>query len=168
MVEAQIVDVSAPIRCNICADPVTAKVSDALIAAGEPNVGIVATLKTLGATRIGVSTVQRHRDVCRAGSLAKARFAAGQKKPGDFATLVRDEANRLMEAGELSVTTQHGLQAQQIIDNRESKQQDRALMVSIARMLTGGGIPDALIVGGVAYEEIESGLDPDDLEMVGA
>jgi hypothetical protein len=168
MAEARVMDALTPIRCNICADPVTAKVSDALIAAGEPNVGIVATLKTLGATRIGVSTVQRHRDVCRAGSLAKARFAAGQQKSSDFALMVRDEASRLMEAGELSVTTQHGLQAQQIIDNREAKQQDRSLMLSIARMLTGGGVPEALIVSGTAYEEIESGLDPDDLEMVGA
>jgi hypothetical protein len=155
-------------RCGICSDPVTAKVADALVAAGESNPSVVATLKALGATRIGVSTVQRHRELCREGSEAKARFAAGPKKPADFATMVRDEATRLMDAGELTVTTQHGLQAQQIIDTRESKQQDRSLMLSIARMLTGGGIPDALVVTGVAYEELDSGLDADDLEMVSA
>jgi hypothetical protein len=97
----------------------------------------------------------------------KARFAAGQQKRTDFAAMVRDEATRLMEAGELSVTTQHGLQAQQMLDARETKEKDRVLMVSIARMLAGGAVPDALVIIGTPYEEIESGFDHEELEMVG-
>lgn len=154
--------------CRICDRQPVTKVADALIASGEGNAGISEALKAIGVTGVGVLTIQNHREKCRGGSVVKARFAAGQQKRTDFAAMVRDEATRLMEAGELSVTTQHGLQAQQMLDARETKEKDRVLMVSIARMLAGGSVPDSLVIVGTPYEEIESGFDREELEMMGS
>lgn len=154
--------------CPICTSVAVAKTVDALIAAKESNAGIVSVLREMDVKRVGAVTVQRHRDVCRSSSLAAARYAAGQQKKTDFASLVRDKANELMEAGELAVTTQHGLMAQQMLDARETKEKDRALMMSIARMLAGQTIPDSMIID-VTPIEIEGPVyDADDLEMVGS
>ena len=157
-----------PRPCPICALPPITKIVDSLIAAGETDRGVYETVKALGVTRVASPVFQRHRTDCRAGSTAAAKYAAGAQRTGDFALMVKDKAVEMMREGILQVTTQHGLQAQQILDARESKREDRDLMLSIARMLTAGAVPPDLIVVGTQYKEIESGIDPDDLEMVEA
>ena len=157
-----------PRACPICALAPVAKIVDAMIVAGEPDRGIVDTLISFGIprTRARAPIVQAHRTVCRVGSVAITRHAATGAKSKDFAVMVRDRAAEMVESGDLDVTTQHGLTAQQILDSREAKKEDRALMLNIARMLTISGVPNDLIIAGVPYREIESGIDPDDLEMV--
>lgn len=70
--------------------------------------------------------------------------------------MVRDRAITGLESGELSVTTQHGLQAQQIIEAREAKAKDRGLMLALARLLGGTLPPPSVIVHEAAYEVLGS------------
>lgn len=108
-----------------------------------------------------------HRATCRGGSLAKARFAASQRGPKDFAALVRDEAARLLEEGDLEVSTHDGLVAQAMLDKREEKSADRRLAINIARMLAGTPAPAAVIIEGVVREVDGEEYDPEELALLG-
>lgn len=143
-------------RCPICKQPVVAKLTDTLIAQDTDDATIVSTLKSAGVERIGPLSVSRHRETCLGDSVETARFSASPRSKTDFAAMVRDRAIAGLEAGELSVTTQHGLQAQQIIESREAKAKDRGLMLALARVLGGMLPPPNVIVYEGGYEEITS------------
>jgi hypothetical protein len=146
-------------KCPICKQPVVAKLADTLIAQGTDDVTIVSTLKSAGVERIGPLSVSKHREGCLNGSVETARFSASPKSKTDFAAMVRDRAITALEAGEIGVTTQHGLQAQQIIEAREAKAKDRGLMIALARVLGGMLPPPNVIVYEGGYEEIGPGTD---------
>lgn len=63
----------------------------------------------------------------------------------DFATLVREEARRKLLAGELRVTTQDGLSAQNLLDKREEKKKDRELMAQMGLLLARGSEPPPML-----------------------
>jgi hypothetical protein len=150
--------------CPICKQPVVAKLTDTLIAQGTDDATIVATLKSAGVERIGPLSVSRHREECLENSVETAQYSASPKSKTDFAALVRDKAVAALEAGEIGVTTQHGLQAQQIIEARESKAKDRGLMLALARVLGGMLPPASIIVHEGVYEELGSEREPALLE----
>jgi len=152
--------------CRVEKDPVAAKLVDALIAAGTTDRDIVATLKSAG-LRVTAASLAQHRATCRGGSLAKARFAASQRGPKDFAVLVRDEAARLLDAGELEVSAQNGLIAQAMIDKREERSADRRLALNIARMLAGTPTPANVIIEGLAVEVDGNEYEPEELALLG-
>jgi len=143
--------------CPICKQPVLAKLVDTLIAQGTDDATIVSTLKSAGVTGIGPLSVSRHRETCLGGSVENAQFSASPKSKTDFAAMVRDKAITALELGEIGVTTQHGLQAQQIIEAREAKAKDRGLMIALARVLGGMLPPPSVIVYEGGYEEIAAG-----------
>jgi hypothetical protein len=151
--------------CRIDKDPVRVKLVDSLMAAGSTDKDIAATLKAAG---LGVTagSVSRHRATCRSDSLAKARFAASQRLPKDFAVLVRDEAARLLEEGDLEVTAAHGLTAQMMLDKREERTADRRLAINIARMLAGTPAPPNVIIEGVVID-LDEEYEPEELALLG-
>lgn len=151
--------------CRVEKDPVTARLVDSLISSGTTDKDIVATLKAAG-LRVTAGSVSLHRATCRGGSLAKARFAASQRGPKDFAALVRDEAARLLEEGDLEVSTHDGLVAQAMLDKREEKSADRRLAINIARMLAGSPVPPSVIIEGVV-RDVDEEYDPDELALLG-
>jgi len=109
--------------------------------------------KNLGQMGMGVSMrdLNAHKKTCLndSASVAKADLLAQENKV-DFAELVRAKAVARLRAGEIEVSTQHGLNAQALIDRREEKTQDRDLMLSLARVMSGAlgtGPPAALIEG---------------------
>jgi len=148
-----------------------AKLADTLLASGEPPARVAAALKDGGVERIGPARVENHFIECRGGEIAVAKAAGGPKQPRDLAAMVRDRAVEGLETGELAVTVQHGLQAQQMIENRESKEKDRELMIALARVLGGALPPPHIIIDAVPYAELDSGeqdsaYDPDDMVRV--
>jgi beta-lactamase superfamily II metal-dependent hydrolase len=143
-------------RCPICKQPVVAKLTDTLLAQGMDDATIVATLKSAGVERVGPLSVSKHRQDCREDSVEVAQFSASPKSKTDFAAMVRDRAIVGLESGELSVTTQHGLQAQQIIEAREAKAKDRGLMLALARVLGGMLPPPSVVVYEGGYTELEA------------
>lgn len=59
--------------------------------------------------------------------------------PEDLAILVRDRTVQALKTGTLEPTISHGLQAQQILDRRAEKTNDRETMLNMARLLSGAG-----------------------------
>ena len=57
----------------------------------------------------------------------------------DLAAVVTKKTLRRLASGELVPTLRDGLIAQQLLDRREEKAQDRVFMLSLARALAGGG-----------------------------
>lgn len=158
---------SVATTCRVEKNPVVAKLVDSLIASGTTDRDIVTTLKAAGLGGVTAGSVARHRDQCRNGSLARARFAASQRGPKDFAVLVRDEAARLLEEGDLEVTAAHGLTAQMMLDKREERSADRRLALNIARMLAGAAVPPAVIIEGVSREIDGEEYEPEELALLG-
>jgi hypothetical protein len=80
---------------------------------------------------------------------------------GDIATAIQQEALQKLADGEIRITAQHALKAQEMLDRRAEKAQDRQLTVLLARLQTTEAPPPALIVGDDAiegeYEEVDSG-----------
>ena len=101
--------------------------------------------------------------------------ATKAQKRIDFAEAVRDKAAAEMALGNLEVTTRDGLTAQKMLDDREAKDADRKLMLTIARMLGSEPVPLTLVVGATPLE-LGSGevsppsggepLDYEDAELV--
>jgi hypothetical protein len=90
-------------------------------------------------------TFGKHFAVCLGGvkpevlaqEIADASKAAQTVAEVDFATMVQRRATELLAAGDLRVTTQHGLSAQALLDRRAEKQADRDIAINIARLLSG-------------------------------
>lgn len=67
---------------------------------------------------------------------------------GDVAGSIQRAALEMLERGELRLTASHALRAQEILDRRAEKQQDRELKVVLARLLTRDSMPPPKYVGG--------------------
>lgn len=84
-------------------------------------------------------------------------------KSTDFAMLVRSEAIRRMEAGELRVGTRDGLMAQGLIDRREEKRQDREIVVILGKLLSGQqSVAPTLVIEGEYTESLPRLVSGDD------
>lgn len=147
---ARLADGRPTTTCRICLDEPIRMVVNGLIVGGASTEFIS---KNLGVLGMGVAKrdLNAHRKKCLDNSAVVAQTdLAAQENRVDFAEMVRAKAVAKLRAGELDVTTQHGLQAQALIDRRDEKTQDRDLMLSLARVMSGAigvGPPAALIEG---------------------
>jgi hypothetical protein len=132
-------------RCGICSgDPGRRKFIDRQLAAGLAPLRIESVAKEAGYA-VKRETVSKHRANCLGGAdrppeeVQMAARASATGNTEDFAALVKAEAVRRLNAGELKITTGDGLAAQSLIDRRQEKQKDRELAAQIGRLLAGGG-----------------------------
>ena len=79
-------------KCPICASPPVAKVVDRMVAAGDKDPDVFATVRGLGLDTIRLVAVRRHRMECRLSSPAVASYAATVPAKRDFALMVREPA----------------------------------------------------------------------------
>lgn len=86
-------------------------------------------------------------DIARAArtDVAIARRVQGGAPADDVARMVQEQVIEKLKSGEARVTVQHGLQAQQILDRRDERAKDRALAVTLTRLLHQPGAPTAII-----------------------
>ena len=140
-------------RCSICADPLRARWVAEQHLAGESRTSMERlSMKDDSVPGMKRETIGKHLDVCLVNDFQprpknektsmvgqySAKLAA--KHPEvvsheDVATLVQQEVVKKLNDGSARVTVQHGLQAQQLLDRREERKQDRALAVTLARLL---------------------------------
>ena len=74
----------------------------------------------------------------------------------DMAVLVRAAAVEKLKAGELRITTQDGLAAQNLLDRREEKKKDRELITQLGVLLSRGSeAPPMLNVTEGEYQVVE-------------
>lgn len=160
-------------QCGICRSD-RLPVVNAFLAAGRTAQWIEREMKNLNSPT-KAETVRKHLNNCLNGNAAqnaplleKAAGANGNaiSSNHDFAAAVRAEANRMLAAGDLQIRTEHGLQAQALIDRRAEKQADRRLMVEMARLLSGGALglmsaPDDVIEGEYVDVTDQPDLNPD-------
>ncbi len=148
--------------CSICNDPQRGPVINSFLAAGRSPNWIEREMKRTN-RNTKAETVRRHRDNClggdaEAGVINEAIASGGAGMAADdFAVAVRKRAGDLLKEGKLNVRTEHGLQAQALIDRRHEKAADRNLQIELARLMSGGlpaaAIPDDLIEG--EWHEVE-------------
>lgn len=144
--------------CSVCRSPLKPQIH-ALLASGMSLVQIHAETQKRG-RGYKRETLGKHFRICLNGVLPKmderalavintAGKAAATPAEKDFATLVQERALTLLESGDLRVTTQHGLQAQALLDRRLEKQADRDLAINMARLLSGAisMVPSTVIEG---------------------
>lgn len=73
-----------------------------------------------------------------------------------MAVLVRAAAVEKLKAGELKITTQDGLAAQNLLDRREEKKKDRELITQLGVLLSRGSDPPPMLnVTEGEYVEVE-------------
>lgn len=141
--------------CSIC-DQERGTVINAFLAAGRSAAWIEREMRNLGSPVKG-ETVRKHLREClngkptNAGLRTAAEGGSVSDNP-DFASAVRAEATRLLQAGKLQISASHGLKAQELIDRRAERAADRELMVQLAGLLSGAvsadpGPPEDLIEG---------------------
>lgn len=132
--------------CHICADE-RGPLVNAYLQAGRTAAWIERDLRARGFPT-KQRTVRNHLIGCLNGDPANAAILQhaikGDGSPGpdfspnaDFAQAIRAEANKALAEGRLTITAQHGLAAQQLIDRRAEKAADRRLMVQLAGLLSG-------------------------------
>lgn len=144
-------------NCSICSDPKRAEfVAVQHLDGRSPNaIESLSRAADSPVKPIKSETIRRHLNTCLFEqrwpenpptrlSAAIAQQARG-KSQEDVATLVQEEVVRKLQAGEARVTVQHGLQAQQLLDRREERKQDRALAITLTRMLHTMAPPQELI-----------------------
>ena len=76
----------------------------------------------------------------------------GTARGNDVAAAIQQRALQALADGELRVTAQHGLKAEEMIDKRAERAQDRELTVFLARMMTQAIPPPALMLPDDAIE----------------
>lgn len=151
-------------RCAVCKHPDRAAI-ETMLAGGLGVTAIERQMRANGKP-IKRETVSAHLKVCMGGIPTAFLPAAAVVMAGgtDFATLVQRRASQLMNDGLLRVSTRDGLAAQQLLDRREEKAEDRKFMLNLARALAGGGreTPTALIESGDTiegtFEEVDQSL----------
>lgn len=171
-----------PGKCSICEDPAKDEFVSRLIAQGYNANRIEAASRTEDAKERGVvpmkyETIRKHiahllpvpiKDLPShvQTKLAQRHVQVQAQPPGpererDFARLVRDIAAEKLANGELRVTTQHGLQAQQMMDKREERRKDREVQIQVARLLSRQyDPPKELIEGSYEVLPLTSGVEP--------
>jgi hypothetical protein len=80
----------------------------------------------------------------------------------DLANLVTKRTMQRIKDGSIEPTVRDGIAAQQIIDRRAERAEDRAFMLNLARALAGGGnaVPTALLPDGNTVEGEFTEMDP--------
>jgi hypothetical protein len=150
--------------CSICSDPARNEFVNRRLADGYSSLRIDQASRTDEARELGVTPMKREtvtnhvRNHVAVGApkdappemqqriaIANAKMAVGLADPNDVATLVRDEASQLLREGKLRITTQHALQAQQMLDRRVEKQKDRELQYAIAALMVSAQPPATII-----------------------
>jgi len=131
--------------CSICAGE-RKTVVNTLLAAGRSPHFIEGEMRKVGSPT-KAETVRRHLARCLNGQRPGTGTIVPTGAKGDFAQMVRDEAVRLLEAGELKVKTNDGLWAQGLIDKRAEKKADRDLLLNLTRLMVGAAPPPELIEG---------------------
>ena len=86
----------------------------------------------------------------------------------DLAVLVRDEAVRRLDDGELEVTLTDGLRAQGMLDSRAEKGADRDLILQLGNILGGGYRPPELIEGEYRVLDDEAQADATEFALLTA
>lgn len=151
--------------CGIC-NSERVSIINSLLAAGRGPYAIEREMKRLGQPT-KAATVTRHRSRCLTTEVLQRSLSSNT----DFATAVRNEAVRQLEAGQLKVRTTDGLTAQGLLDRRAEKAADRVLLVEMARLLSGAGKlgtvrpPDTLMVRATVIDGPTDSADPDLLEQ---
>jgi hypothetical protein len=143
-------------ECGICVgDPERRMAIDRGLAAGKYPSLISREMRGLD-WNTKPDTITRHREhwIAKLPATERdlmARLSGDYRGSTDLAELVRDDVKRRVEDGDLAPTLQHGLIAQQMIDRREERAQDRELAIGLARMLSGGKHePPARVIDGSA------------------
>ena len=86
-------------------------------------------------------------------ALPESEGSPKEQKSLDVASVVAQKAMEGLVDGSLRVTTQHGLQAQQMLDRREERRKDRELSIQLARVLSGAvKVPAHLIIDSTAKD----------------
>ena len=146
-------------KCKVCDDKVARRVIDEELGKGMSAAG-VARLMTLRGFPVTDSTVLEHKNHAPAAAVEVA--AAATKR--DLAILVRDRTYEAVERGAIDITDKEwrnvspGLAAQKLLDQRESRGDDRKTAVALAMILSGastGGPPPHLLADGVIEGEFE-------------
>lgn len=149
--------------CSICKSPLVSQVN-AMLDAGAAYSEVERTLRASGLT-ITRQTISMHARGCSKPVLAPAlAVARSPQARQDFATLVQQRTQELLEAGDLQVTVRDGLAATAIIDKRDEKAKDREFVLNLARLISGAGqgAPVTIIDGG-EYEVLDEGSEEDAL-----
>jgi SRSO17 transposase len=122
---------------------------DAFLAAGRKANAIEQEMRKIGVPT-KQETILKHLRVCLNNQRPDGRIltdAVVGRSKYDFATSVRDEAQRLLDAGQLKIRSSDGLWAQSLLDKREEKKADRDFLTNLALLLTGTPAPPEIIVG---------------------
>jgi hypothetical protein len=149
--------------CGICTGDQDRRVAvDRLLAAGKAPYRIERELT--GLYPVSDRLVSSHREhwigVLPTGDRdVMERIRRAQPVPVDLASIVRDDVRDRLLDGELRPTVAHGLKAQQMIDHREERQQDRELALGLAAMLAGGqgAVPKHIIDGDYEHLPVAAG-----------
>lgn len=150
--------------CKVCDDPLAKRAVEEELAKGMTGAA-VARLMTLRGFQVGPAVIIDHKKHAPA-STAPSGVASNKR---DLAILVRDKTFEAVERGDLDITDKAwrnvapGLAAQKLLDQRESKGDDRKTAIALAMILSGasaGGPPAHLLEGGEEIIEGEAvGLD---------
>jgi hypothetical protein len=128
-------------KCKICKDPVFRKAVDAKLVAGLAILAIGRQMRDAGYPTTSQPMIWRHQQHAKP-FLQKAREDSTRKSK-DLAIVVRDKVLEAVEDGSLSVTDRNwknvtpGLQAQNLLDKREARVDDRKTADLLARLLYG-------------------------------
>lgn len=150
--------------CSICSDPARNEFVNRRLAEGYSALRIDTASRTAEAEELGITPMKRETvanhvknhlavgvpadappEMRQRVAIANARGAVGLADPDDVALLVRNEASQLLREGKLRITTQHALQAQQMLDRRVEKQKDRELQYAIAALMVSAQPPATII-----------------------
>lgn len=163
-------DETVTTRCQVCKSPLCPEVNSRLVR-GDSTEDIAAWTARLGVSlTLHPRALRRHREKhlpeARPTVPVEAR-TTGDLKGGDLARLTRDLVYAKAEAGILDPTLSEGLRAQEMIDRREAKTQDRDMMLALAGLLSGATVPVALAypVPQFAIEDPYAEERADDLAM---
>jgi hypothetical protein len=155
-------------RCPVCASPYKAQYH--ALRASKMNLQDIHLHSQRLGRGIKRETFGKHFAVCLRGvtpevlsqQIVDASKAAQTQAEIDFATMVQQRAVELLAAGDLRVTTQHGLQAQALLDRRAEKQADRDIAINIARLLSGAlSMPPGTVIEGRLVDVTPDGLAPE-------
>jgi hypothetical protein len=140
--------------CSICEDaPETREFIESRLARGESARSVS---RALGASHelrsYDYRTISAHWRRCL-GHLFKlhgphaARRAAVRASviSGDVAITIRDAAIKALEAGEMRLTANHALRAQELLDRRAERLQDMEAALLLARVLTSQPVPERYV-----------------------
>lgn len=159
-------------QCHTCRHPLVEVINRRLTSEGWSAVKVSEWLKELGPDQYisRISLGKHYRDhlmedhekarKAAAEALEKQKKTRKGPKATDIAALVRDTVIERVETGELVPTIAEGLRAQEILDRRAEKGEDRNLILQVAQLLSGAA-PVALLGDGNVIEGEYTEVDPE-------